>query len=141
MTTRIRPNTTDLLNQSWREYAACQYAKDPEIFFAGDYDQRTVDAKTFCLTCPVLQQCQEWALNSDDSGVAGGMTETERHQHRNRRRRLPTITQPQHPTCGTNSGRWKHQQLNEKTCDPCRLAYNTYMRRRSVAKGKEPTSD
>lgn len=42
-------------------------------------EQAAVDA---CYDCPIMQQCAAWSLRTDVPGVAGGYTETERHDLR-----------------------------------------------------------
>lgn len=66
----------------WLERAACR-GMDPEIFFPSQgMDGR--EAKAICATCPVTQECLDYAeSNKERIGVFGGMTA----QERNRRRR------------------------------------------------------
>jgi WhiB family transcriptional regulator, redox-sensing transcriptional regulator len=79
----------------WRQNAAC-IGEDPELFFpvgtTGPALDQVEQAKAVCRTCPVIEQCLEWALASNqDSGVWGGMSEDERRalrRSRQRRRRL-----------------------------------------------------
>ncbi len=67
----------------WWERAACQSA-DPELFFpvsgsgaAGLADIRR--AKAVCRSCPVREQCLDYALDSKQAhGVWGGCSEDER---------------------------------------------------------------
>lgn len=73
----------------WRFEAAC-LEQDPELFFpigdAGPAVDQIERAKAICRTCPVMQECLSWALESgQDFGVWGGMSEAERLQLRRRR--------------------------------------------------------
>jgi WhiB family redox-sensing transcriptional regulator len=72
----------------WRHRAACA-DEDPELFFpignTGPALLQIEDAKAVCATCPVVDRCLQWALESgQDAGVWGGMPEDER---RNLKRR------------------------------------------------------
>ncbi|MBC7564996.1 WhiB family transcriptional regulator [Candidatus Saccharibacteria bacterium] len=82
----------------WRTNAECKKA-DPELFFPvgetspGDLDQ-IERAKAFCVRCLVVDQCLEYALDTNQAfGVWGGLGEDERRAlkrraHMNRRRAL-----------------------------------------------------
>ena len=79
----------------WRNLAAC-VEEDPELFFpigsTGPAVEQVERAKAICRTCPVTEQCLEWALETNqDAGVWGGLSEEERRslrRSRQRRRRL-----------------------------------------------------
>ncbi|MGW4234546.1 WhiB family transcriptional regulator [Streptomyces sp. NPDC004980] len=76
---------------NWRMHAACR-DEDPDLFFpigsTGPALVQTEDAKAVCATCPVREQCLEWALeNGQDSGVWGGLGESERRALKRRTRR------------------------------------------------------
>jgi WhiB family transcriptional regulator, redox-sensing transcriptional regulator len=68
----------------WWDLAACQTA-DPELFFpvsaTGGSRAEIARAKAICATCPIRQQCLDYALDTrQPHGVWGGRTEEERHQ-------------------------------------------------------------
>ena len=72
----------------WRFEAAC-LSHDPELFFpigdSGPAVAQIEQAKSVCSSCPVVRDCLTWALESgQDSGVWGGMSESERLQLRRR---------------------------------------------------------
>ncbi|AEN08330.1 MULTISPECIES: WhiB family transcriptional regulator [unclassified Streptomyces] len=76
---------------NWRMHAACR-DEDPDLFFpigtTGPALVQAEEAKAVCRTCPVREQCLEWALeNGQDSGVWGGLGETERRALKRRSRR------------------------------------------------------
>ncbi|WP_405392783.1 WhiB family transcriptional regulator [Streptomyces sp. NBC_01102] len=76
---------------NWRMHAACR-DEDPDLFFpigsTGPALVQTEDAKEVCATCPVREQCLEWALeNGQESGVWGGLGESERRTLKRRTRR------------------------------------------------------
>lgn len=69
---------------NWREQAACA-GMDTEEFFPlgrpGPARAQTNQVKRVCATCPVAQQCLEFALNNAiDYGVFGGMSADERRR-------------------------------------------------------------
>ncbi|MFF3260178.1 WhiB family transcriptional regulator [Streptomyces sp. SID11233] len=77
--------------QNWRERAACR-DEDPDLFFpigtTGPALVQTEDAKAVCHGCPVRAECLRWALeNGQDTGVWGGLDETERRALKRRSRR------------------------------------------------------
>lgn len=77
MTTRTR--------ESWRQDAACRDLA-PDIFFPATDDEAGV-AKAVCATCPVRDDCLEYAVATrQDDGVWGGLDESERKRLRRRRR-------------------------------------------------------
>lgn len=72
----------------WRARAACR-DEDPELFFplgdSGPALLQIEDAKAVCRSCNVVSDCLTWALeSSQDSGIWGGMSETERRSLRRR---------------------------------------------------------
>ena len=77
--------------KDWRHQAACKDA-DPEIFFpvgtSGPALLQIAEAKTYCLRCPSIAPCRQWALASgQDAGVWGGMSEDERRAIKRRNSR------------------------------------------------------
>ncbi len=69
----------------WREDAACR-GMATDIFFP-DSDQDAGPAKEICASCPVQEECLEYALMTrQNDGVWGGLTETERRRLRRRLR-------------------------------------------------------
>jgi WhiB family transcriptional regulator, redox-sensing transcriptional regulator len=76
---------------AWRMKAAC-LDEDPELFFpkgtTGHALEQIEQAKAVCNQCPVIDECLEWALDSNqDSGVWGGRSEEERRSLRRKRGR------------------------------------------------------
>ncbi|MFF3171311.1 WhiB family transcriptional regulator [Streptomyces sp. NPDC057900] len=77
--------------ENWRERAACR-EEDPDLFFpigaTGPALVQTEEAKAVCHGCPVRAECLRWALeNGQDTGVWGGLGETERRALKRRSRR------------------------------------------------------
>jgi WhiB family redox-sensing transcriptional regulator len=68
----------------WQLAGSCR-GENPDIFFHPEHERgpsrrnRDMAAKAVCLTCPVMQQCREHALQvREPYGVWGGLTEPER---------------------------------------------------------------
>jgi WhiB family redox-sensing transcriptional regulator len=79
------PVMADEGDTTWMKRGACRTDKAPTwMFFPGRGDNKSVDAaKAVCATCPVTQQCLEYAeLTSQRSGIWGGMSERERRNLR-----------------------------------------------------------
>lgn len=71
-------------NMTWRDDAACR-DDDTSIFFP-DREADVARAVAICATCPVRDDCLEFALRTRQvDGVWGGLTEPERRRVRRRR--------------------------------------------------------
>ncbi|QOQ39832.1 WhiB family transcriptional regulator [Trueperella pecoris] len=77
----------------WQALGSCN-TMDPEFFFhpegerGGPRRRRIERAKRICQTCPVLDQCREYALTHNEPyGVWGGLSEEERNRLARERRR------------------------------------------------------
>lgn len=71
---------TDLV-ADWRARAACSGYPNTLFFPAGDTpDEGSLDkAKAICSVCPVIEDCLEYALETNQrSGIWGGTSEKER---------------------------------------------------------------
>lgn len=67
----------------WQERALCAQT-DPEAFFP-EKGGSTREAKRICLTCPVRNECLEYALAHDERfGIWGGLSERERRRLKRR---------------------------------------------------------
>lgn len=66
---------------TWREEAAClNLPVDP---FFPEQGQSAAPAKKICATCPVRNECLDYAMTTgQEYGVWGGLTEDERHELR-----------------------------------------------------------
>lgn len=79
------PVMADEGDTTFMRRGACRTDKAPTwMFFPGRGDNKSVDAaKAVCATCPVTQQCLEYAeRTSQRSGIWGGMSERERRNLR-----------------------------------------------------------
>lgn len=69
---------------TWRQQAKCLGTFDPVFFL--DKGQTSRRAKAICRTCPVTEQCLDYAMTSRQYyGVWGGLTSMERIKVRRRR--------------------------------------------------------
>ena len=75
------------LQTGWQYQAACK-GPQSNLFFAPNHLERKEErlrreaaAKAICRTCPVLEQCREYALLvREPHGIWGGLSEYERRQ-------------------------------------------------------------
>lgn len=119
------PQITERARPDWHTEAACR-GLNPDLFY-GEFNRRlTADAKAVCATCPVRQECLDWAVTTVEThGIWGGMSPKERS---GLRRRQPAVhgTRSRYMS-GTNPCR----------CDACRAANNEYKKARYVAVGRD----
>lgn len=91
MTTSTSTSTPrSAVTGDWRHRAAC-LGEDPELFqpvtdAGAAYETQVAAAKAVCGRCPVRPECLTFALAMLPHGIAGGLTEQERHQERTRSR-------------------------------------------------------
>jgi len=77
----LPPTRTD-----WFDDAACRDA-DTTVFFPVS-EAGAADAKAICSTCPVREECLEFAVDTrQPDGVWGGLTQVERHRLIRRRQK------------------------------------------------------
>ena len=121
--------------RDWRKEAACKdYPTDwwfdlmpwrrgrPEKV---EWKETIRKAKEICETCPVKQDCLDWALKHEDYGLWGGFTPGQRDRIRrtkNLRLVAPEVAVTISP-CGTPAGYQAHRRKGEETCQPCRTAH------------------
>jgi len=102
----------------WRDDAACQDS-DPEAWFPLSADPRhSADALAVCRTCPVLDDCRDWAIATrQEYGVWGGLTED---QLRALKRKAGRGTRtPPAINHGTEGGAGAHRRRGEEPCSAC----------------------
>lgn len=69
----------DADDRAWTLEAKCLDA-DPEAFFP-EKGGSTREAKRICATCPVREECLDYALSNDERfGIWGGLSERERRR-------------------------------------------------------------
>lgn len=105
----------------WMTRARCidQWALfDDDAERGGNSDKKIRAAIDICRSCPVLQQCAEYAAAVPaPTGVWAGVL------HGDRRRTLPA--------CGTTAGYQRHLSRHEDTCQACRDAVAAYQATRA----------
>lgn len=89
------------MNSSWRDRAAC-LGHDPESFFPVGCTGSALDqierVKAICLGCPVINDCLEWAMETNqDAGIWGGLSEDERRAQRRSPQRRPASARERGP--------------------------------------------
>lgn len=106
----------------WLTQAAC--ANTPTTLFYPERGEHHSAAIAVCNTCPVKNECLQWALDNNETfGVWGGTTASER---RRIQRGRPVAPQPTQPRCGTPAGYRQHQTAGTPTCNLCRAAWAEY---------------
>jgi WhiB family transcriptional regulator, redox-sensing transcriptional regulator len=80
------PAQPDPARTDWQADAACRGADNAVFFPVAEADSGP--AKAICATCPVAEQCLEYAIETrQPDGVWGGLTGTERHRLIRRRQK------------------------------------------------------
>jgi len=75
----------DIEPEFWREGAACADRSDVDFFAAPDDAGEMARAKAICASCPVLDDCLAFAIETNQpDGVWGGYTAKERTKIRRR---------------------------------------------------------
>lgn len=119
---------TEIRPAHWTEHAVCT-PDDTELFFAEgparEVAVATADARLLCHTCPVIEQCLLWAVETgQEYGLFGGLTAAERARrfqpkrpgHKGGGRRLAP--------CGTPAAYERHVR-NREPIDPACAANHT----------------
>lgn len=67
----------------WMQEGACVIDVDPDLFFpATEADPRIPKARAVCDECSVSADCLQYAMDTFQSGIWGGLTEWERRELR-----------------------------------------------------------
>jgi WhiB family redox-sensing transcriptional regulator len=64
----------------WQDLAAC-VGTDPDAFFP-EQGGNSRAAKRICMTCDVREECLQYALDNDECGIWGGLSEIVRKRIR-----------------------------------------------------------
>ena len=68
---------------NWRQHGLCAQT-DPDVFYP-EKGGTSRPAKQVCATCPVRDECLDFAVATDERwGIWGGLTERERRQLKRR---------------------------------------------------------
>jgi len=129
------PSTSYRIVRDWRQDAACADLHPDLHHPVGDTlaAQAQADvARAVCHSCPVMDECREWALDNLADGVAGGLTEKERRTIRRRPRGRTAELSP----CGTEAAVRRHQRNGET----CRVCLDAQQRRRAAQYVRKPVA-
>jgi len=85
----------DFEQEDWMLEGACVYA-DTDLFFPVGLSMKAMkqanEAKAVCMDCPVVNECLEYAIRTNqDSGIWGGTTEEERKSIRRQYRKTGLV--------------------------------------------------
>lgn len=69
---------------NWYGKAAC-YGASGDLFFEEGVRSLVIEAKRFCISCPVRIECLQFAYTNDEIGIWGGLTTKERRSEWRRR--------------------------------------------------------
>jgi WhiB family redox-sensing transcriptional regulator len=118
------------VSTAWQEARACKDAH-PDLFFGPEHESgkarviRQAQAKALCATCPVREECLEYALErSEVFGIWGGLNGKERRDVIRERKRADGVVSARPFPHGTEWGARRHREEGTRPCEPCRLAYN-----------------
>lgn len=107
----------------WSAYGTCTQMNG-DLWFPEPGADASL-AKELCAECPVLTQCREYALRSEDEyGVMGGLTARQRRDMRAEMRRAGELP-PREPAPirhGTAAGARAHHRRGETSCPACSRA-------------------
>lgn len=74
----------------WVKQGACR--DDPDAMHPGTLAAEIENAKAICRTCPVIERCLQWALETGEQwGVWGGLSEDERRSLKRRAARTISV--------------------------------------------------
>ena len=108
--------------QSWRDDALCAQI-DPELWFP-EKGGPTTEPKRLCRLCPVIAECLQFALDTDQRfGIWGGQSTIQRQvllgKRRNHTANRNTPTDPPPIRHGSQYGFKQHSQRGIPACKPC----------------------
>lgn len=91
------------LDSTWREEAHCaRMAQDDpwfiDLWFAPEDTAAAASAASACFSCPVRQQCLEWAsVTKQREGIWGGLPATVRLKHKQKPHDYPVLLELANP--------------------------------------------
>lgn len=109
---------------AWMERGNCVGVDDPDIFFPEKGKAVPKEARVACASCPVAAECLQHAIDNDELGYWGGITETKR-QRMPGGRRDPNRPERDDSTC-INGHPWTPETLHvqpdgRRRCRVCRV--------------------
>ena len=112
---------------AWRVHARCAEV-DPELFFP-DKGGSTAIAKSICRTCPVVDECLEYAMDNPDLMGIWGATS---HMERRYPHRVPVQPTVVCPECGRS---FQRTSTRHKYCtNQCRIDKDNRKQKEKYAK-------
>ena len=115
----------------WKDQANCKNV-DTNVFFPNDMGQikpeKMTEALHYCYSCPVKEQCLEYAINSNiQVGIWGGMSTRARRQIAVERRKEMRTYVP-HGTVTMFSREYSAFRKGEgpAPCNQCQIAHRSY---------------
>lgn len=139
------------MTPDWAEAACAGYSYkwgvNPDAFYPTATQHSDPAATELCNTCPIIDDCLQWALHHEAWGVWAGTFPEQRQAMRKRSnillepvpnnlepatpRRAPT------PECGTLAAAQRHQARGEPIDAQCRNRLNEQLRRRRKKEQRE----
>lgn len=117
----------------WTDQAACK-GMDPELFLPQRGDNNTANtAKAVCKTCPIINDCLDYAVFHNAIGIWGGTSGRDR-RHMVSKHPKPAARYKLGPTNkdeiqhGTYNGYAQHLRRRIKPCPECSAAATEYRR-------------
>lgn len=105
---------------------------DPDGFFPDKGRSVTKEAKAACAACPVAAECLQYALDTDQLGYWGGVTETKRQHMPGGRRSAKPATNRDDNLCRNGHPRTDQNTLIRKNGQRlCRVCQRESRRRSS----------
>lgn len=94
--TSVEEESVTSMDRSWQPVALCR-GNHSHLFFPptsserkDERERRELRAKAVCQVCPVQSDCLDYAIESTEQyGIWGGFTETERRQLAHRAKKIP----------------------------------------------------
>lgn len=133
------------MTPDWAEAACAGYSYkwgvNPDAFYPTATQHSDPAATELCNTCPIIDDCLQWALHHEAWGVWAG---TFPEQRQTMRRRLNIVLQPPPgaytPPCGTEAARRRHWRKGERICDACAQTDAIKRAERKARKERENTA-
>ena len=101
--------------------AACAET-DPDAFYPEPGGEGIVvanQARAICNGCEIRRQCLQWAIDNNEAGIWGGLTEDQRKKIVGSKDR--TVTQYRERVHGNEAGEAQHRRRGEPICERCKV--------------------
>lgn len=130
------------MGYDWRDYASCR-GVDPELWFPKTGREESARrAVRICNSCPVKQQCLQFALDNEiDFGIFGGVNAKQRFPGRTKPRQYSTVEKTELQPCGTPAAAMRHRRRGDPPCDACHYGHGRHPNGAQVLDGASDTVD